>query len=136
MKFRVNFKNNSRSIGLAGMILWVLLGGLVQHNIIIMIITGINLIAITFVIVEVIRFYVVVTDERLEARNFFSFRQIRWADIHEVKIKRNFKENSIMPLLFRREIHEFITVDTVVKINFSLFSRVCYDEVLKRVPAR
>lgn len=129
MKFRATFKENPFFVFvlmIGSFAVWV---GTAYHELAFSVIGGA---IIAFIFVIRIRFYVVITEEMLEARGFLSTHCARWVDIHQIKHKA--EEGYMSSRLFGVAVYEFVATNAVVRINFKLFSRACYAEVLKRVP--
>lgn len=93
------------------------------------ILAGFCVAGLIFFLVTLSRFYVITTDDALEARDFFSIRRVRWAEIRGVKIVKRKNKG----VAWSRTL-EFIVANGNVKINFDRFSPNCCEDVLSRVP--
>lgn len=126
MKFRATFKERLFIVIVSfGLILSGIFGSILQHNNSTLIFS-ISCLALMLIVllIEKVRFYVIVTDEILEARTLTSTKRLRWADIYEIKS------------VSGGGSFDYIGKDTAVRINFNRFSRDCYKEVLKQVSLR
>jgi hypothetical protein len=129
MKFRATFKENPFLVFVLIIGFFAVWVGTAHHKLAFAVIGGA---IIAFIFVIRVRFYVAITEEILEARGFLSTRRVRWVDIHQIRHK---VEEGYMPSrLFGPAAYEFVATNAVLKINFKLFSRLCYVEVFKRVP--
>ncbi len=129
MKFRATFKENPFFIFIlifGSFAVWV---GAAKHVLAFSVIGGA---IIAFILLIRIRFYVVITEEILEARSVLSTHRVRWVDIHQ--IKHRVEKGYIPSRWFGPDVYEFVATNAVLRINFKLFSHACYAEVLKRVP--
>jgi len=131
MRYKATFKENFVLYSLFGSVaIFGLYVGLKTQDAALI---GISLPALLFFLLIRIRLYVDCTAESLEIRSLFKTRKIRWDQITEVKSlwQTGYWES-------RRNVHgpfsyRFTTPADHLTINFKLFSRDCFRDVMARV---